>query len=353
MLKDVARFAGIAMWLAGCTMIPGLAADNSTSVSPEFRQVFDLIGQNLADVSEADMDRAATEGLVAKLAPRVTLVRSNEITQPLSLGLTRSNLFDSSVLYLRIGAVSPGLEQSVKSAWELFSASNKLAGVVLDLRYATGEDYPTAAAVARLFIQTKQPLLDWGEGMAESKEGGAIGTCPVATLVNHDTSGAAEALAAVLREAGRGLVLGSSRTAGKAGVTKEFSLANGDRLRIMTRAIRLGDGSQMAANGVVPDIEVEVTPSDEKTYYEDPFAMPQVGIQVSNGGLAGVPTNQPVRRQRYGEAELVRDRRQGPPADGSTPRQRAEPEVPQLQDPALLRALDLLKGLAIVRQTRS
>ena len=65
----------------------------------------------------------------------------------------------------------------------------------------------TAAAVARLFLQTKQPLLDWGEGMAESKEGGAIGTCPVVTLVNRDTSGAAEALAAVLREAGRGLVL--------------------------------------------------------------------------------------------------------------------------------------------------
>jgi hypothetical protein len=179
MLKEVARFSGIAMWLAGCIMGSGLGADNSTSVSPEFRQVFDLIGQNLTDVSEADMNRAATEGLVAKLAPRVILVRSNETTAPLSLGLTRSNLFDSSVLYLRIGAVSPGLEQLVKSAWDLFSASNKLAGVVLDLRYANGEDYPTAAAVSRLFIQTKQPLLDWGEGMAESKEGGAIGTCPV------------------------------------------------------------------------------------------------------------------------------------------------------------------------------
>jgi hypothetical protein len=39
----------------------------------------------------------------------------------------------------------------------------------------------------------------------------------------------------------------------------------------------------MAATGVVPDIDVEVTPSDEKIYYEDPFAAPQVGIQGSNG----------------------------------------------------------------------
>jgi len=34
-------------------------------------------------------------------------------------------------------------------------------------------------------------------------------------------------------------------------------------------------------------------------------------------------------------------------------RQRAETEGPQLQDAVLLRALDLLKGLAIVRQTHS
>jgi hypothetical protein len=352
MLRDVARISGITLWLAVCTVISAPAADNPAPAAPDFRRVFDLIVQNLPDATEAELDRAAIEGLVAKLGPRVMLVRSNETNESVSLGLTRSNLFDGSVLYLRIGVVKPGLEQSVIAAWERFSASNKLSGVVIDLRYADGEDYPAAAAVARLFLQTKQPLLDWGEGMVESKESGAIGTCPVATLVNRETSGAAEALAAVLRGTGRGLILGS-RTAGKAGVSKEFSLANGDRLRIMTRAIRLGDGSQLAASGVVPDIDVEVSPSDEKAYYEDPFAAPQIGIQAPKGGLAVMRTNQLARRPRYGEAELVRDRRQGPPADVSPARQRSEPEVPQLQDTALLRALDLLKGLAIVRQTRS
>jgi C-terminal processing protease CtpA/Prc len=352
MLREVAQVSGIAIWTAACTAISVLAADNSSMEAPDFRQVFELIRQNLPAATEAELNRAATEGLVAKLAPRVTLVRSNDTIEPVNLGLTRSNLFESSVLYLRIGMVKLGLEQSVKAAWEQFSASNKMSGVVLDLRYANGEDYPAAAAVAGLFFQTKQPLLDWGAGMAESKEGGAIGSCPIAILVNGQTSGASEALAAVLRGAGRGLILGS-RSAGKAGVSKDFPLANGDRLRIITRAIRLGDGSQIAATGVAPDIDLEVSPSDERAYYEDPFAPLQAVNQVSPGGLAGARTNQPVRRPRYGEAELVRDRRQGSPADGSVARQRAETEGPQLQDAVLLRALDLLKGLAIVRQTHS
>lgn len=338
--------------MAGYTAGSARAAEGART-APDFRQVFDLIRQNLPEVPEEELNRAATEGLVEKLAPRVTLVRPVAGSEPVSVGLTRSNLFDRSVIYLRISVLGLGLEESVKAAWEQFSVSNKVTGVVLDLRYANGDDYPSTVAVAKLFLQAKQPILDWGEGMAESKEAGSIGTYPVVALINRETRGSPEALAAVLRTAGRGLILGS-RTAGQAGVSKEFPLANGDRLRIVTRAIRLGDGSQLKATGLVPDINVEVSPSDEKAYYDNPFAATRSGAPASVGGLAGGRTNQPSYRPRYGEAELVRDRRHDLQID--TPvvaRQRTEPEAPQLQDAALLRALDLLKGLAIVHPTRS
>ena len=85
----------------------------------------------------------------------------------------------------------------------------------------------------------------------------------------------------------------------------------------MTRAIRLGDGSQMPATGVVPDIDVEVSRPMRKFTMRDPFAVPQVGIQAFQWGIGRSPAQ--INRcagQRYGEAELVRDRRQGPPADG-------------------------------------
>jgi hypothetical protein len=53
------------------------------------------------------------------------------------------------------------------------------------------------------------------------------------------------------------------------------------------------------------------------------------------------------------EAELVREHREGAdldaePAAGREP----EPEKPVVRDPVLARALDLLKGLAVVRHSR-
>ena len=352
MFRRVVQFSIVAISMAGYTASVAWAAD-SDRTAPDFRQVFDLIRQNLPEVSEEELYRAATEGLVENLAPRVTLVRTGANSEPASVGLTRSNLFDRSVIYLRVGVLGPGLEESVKAVWEQFSSSNKVCGVVLDLRYAKGDDYPAAVSVAKLFLQPKQPIFDWGEGMAESKEAGSIVTCPVVALINHETRGTPEALAAVLRTAGRGLILGS-RTAGQAGVSKEFALANGDRLRIVTRSIRLGDGTGLQATGLVPDISLEVNPSDEKAYYENPFAVPRTGAATTLGGVAGSRTNQPSYRPRYGEAELVRDRRQGLQIDApSVSRPRTELEAPQIQDAALSRALDLLKGLAIVHQTRS
>ena len=95
--------------------------------------------------------------------------------------------------------------------------------------------------------------------MVRSKENSDALSVPVAVLVNRQTVGAAEALAAVLRETGAGLILGSN-TAGQAMIAQEFPLKNGERLRIATAPIQLGDGSALSGQGLKPDIAVEVAP---------------------------------------------------------------------------------------------
>ena len=64
-------------------------------------------------------------------------------------------------------------------------------------------------------------------------------------------------------------------------------------------------------------------------------------------------TNRAVRRPRFNEAELVRERREGISEADMTALGSREPEKPMVTDPALARALDLLKGLALVRQSHS
>jgi hypothetical protein len=175
--------------------------------------------------------------------------------------------------------------------------------------------------------------------------------------VNHQTAVAAEALAALIRETSAGVVLGS-RTAGQAMMSQEFPLKNGERLRIATTPVQVGEGTLLSAEGVKPDIAVRVSADDERAYYADAFR----GSQYTNPALASASpsainasggTNR-TRRARYGEAELIRDRQAGAAqdADPARPREIA-PEKPVVRDPVLARALDILKGLAVVRQSRS
>ena len=113
----------------------------------------------------------------------------------------------------------------------------------------------------------------------------------------------------------------------------------------------------MSAQGLKPDIAVEVTPADERAYYGDAFRLPGKGDLSAGAGLSltNAPggTNRLARRPRFNEAELVRERREGLSEGDMTGAKEREAEKPMVYDPALARALDLLKGLAVVRQSRS
>jgi hypothetical protein len=124
---------------------------------------------------------------------------------------------------------------------------------------------------------------------------------------------------------------------------------------VATATVRLGDNQAMPAAGLQPDIAIAVTPRAERIHFADAFA-PGTNIDGSeltttNQSLAG-GTNRPSRR-RINEAELVRAQREGrEPGDETNRTVRPEPARPLVTDPALARALDLLKGLALVQQFR-
>src|SRR5438477_100862 len=80
--------------------------------------------------------------------------------------------------------------------------------LVLDLRFADGRDYKAAANAADRFLSTEQPVLDWDEGTVRSTAKADAIKVPVAVLVNQETGGAAEALAAALRETDAAVLIG-------------------------------------------------------------------------------------------------------------------------------------------------
>jgi hypothetical protein len=338
---------------------PVLAAATSNP-APAFSEVYELIKAHGAGVTDAELNRTSIEGLIAALAPRVTWVTNNSSATPAAevLSLTQTSLFDGPVAYFRIGRVNGSLARELRSSYEHLASTNSLAGVVLDLRYAPGDDYAAAAAAADLFTSKAEPLLNWGSGVVSSHEKTNAIRLPVIVLVNHDTAGAAEALAALMREHDAGLILGS-QTAGRAMVMQEFPLSTGGRLRIAVAPVTLGDGSALAAQGIFPDITVVVDPEDERAYYANPYTVlaransPAVA-RLSSTNSSG-RTNLVSRRIRLNEAELVREHREGLDRDPDAEVGTKASETPKalVNDPTLVRALDLLKGLALVRQGRS
>jgi hypothetical protein len=323
--------------------------------------LFDLLRTNLSGVDEAQLNRAAVEGLLVQLHPKVALV--DESTPPdagtNAQPLVTTRVFDGAFGYIRLARVVRGVETEFAKAIQSFAATNKLKGLALDLRFAAGQDYAAAAALADSFLPADQPMLDWGEGLQRSTGKSRVANLPLAVLVNRKTSSAAEALAGILRQAEVGLLIGSN-TAGQASISREFVLQTGQRLRIATTPVKFRDGRPLPAEGLKPDIHVDVAFEDELAYLTDPYRILPKPSRTSR--LAGLPpgetnpasANRPARR-RMNEADLVRMLREGiePDLETNTFSRDSEPAPPAVQDPALARALDLLKGLAVLHQARS
>lgn len=342
----------IGIFLAALFALVGEVPTHAASTNaPDFQEVYDLIRQHASGLSTDELNRAAVQGLVNALGSRVSLGTNNA---PSDSGdkkpVAETILFDGNIAYLRITRVTDGLAQAISGSLDQIKATNKVSGIVLDVRYADGSDYKAATETLDLFVSKSQPLLNWGSGVVSSHEKANAISVPVAVLVNHQTAAASEALAAMVREVGAGLVLGS-RTAGSAMVMEDFPLKNGEHLRIGSSPVMLGDGTPLSAQGLKPDIDVTVSEEAERAFYADAF------LVVSNKSSSLTATNQAAAtnqtKVRFNEAELVREHKAGESPDEMTAKRPPEPQAPVVSDPALARALDLLKGLAVVRESKS
>ncbi|MFN7141295.1 MAG: S41 family peptidase, partial [Limisphaerales bacterium] len=288
------------------------------SKTPSFENVYKLLQENATGLSAEQLNAAAVRGLLAELGGRASLTTNalGETVEEANL-VSQASVFDKSYAYLRVGRVESGLSDKLAEEYRRLSGTNKLQGVILDLRFADGSDYSAAGRAADLFVNGEQPLVNWGAGSVSSNPKTTAISLPTAILINNRTRGAAEALAAALREARVGLLIGGP-SAGQASVFKEFPLEGGHTLRIASSPVRVGKDRVLSSEGLTPDIQLQVSLEDERAYLEDPYRVisrpiSQVALTLSTNALSATDTNRP--RTRINEAELVRRKREGVNAD--------------------------------------
>jgi hypothetical protein len=345
---SLSALALAALFAAGGSLRPDTIPPHGTA--PDFKEVYELLRTNLDGATAENLNRAAVEGLLSQFSGKVSLVggaADGSVAPQDRPALTQSAVIEGNVAYLRVSRVAASLADELGAAYRALAGTNRIAGVVLDLRFADGCDDTAAQAAAKLFAAKK------------------IIAGPLAVLVNGETRGAAEALAAALHQAGAGLIIGSP-TAGAAASFSEFPLSNGERLRVA--AAPAASGGSMNSR-VQPDIAVTIAAGDERLFFDNPYQTIVTGS--TNSSPAG--TNYLPYVDHTSEADLVRQRQkdgklikapfsheelmreQGGGGDGnedSAPARAAEPQKPVIRDPVLARAVDLIKGLAIVRESR-
>lgn len=338
---------------------------------PPLRELRELIRTHVPGWSDSELDTAAAGALLTKVRGRV--LAPEDIAEPVSdaPAMVAKNLYDGCA-YVRVGQVSLALAPQLAAALNTpeFAAAR---GLILDLRFASGSDYQAAVNVVDQFVSAETTLLSWGEQKGVSTTKTNAWTRPVAVLINRETRGSAEAVAAALRQQRLAILIGGP-SAGVGAVFKEVPLGEGNpnRLRLAVSMVKTADGQALSVAGVEPDILVPTRPEQDRAYLADPYTIvlssTATGGNGSGTNLITGPTT--VVRKRVSEADLVRQKRDveaavrggavdpvpAAPAGGTGTGAAVRPTLAEVakvvKDPVLGRAVDLLKGLALMGSQR-
>ncbi len=268
---------------------------------------------------------------------KLTVVRKG-LEKPLELTLERdiirvksvkSRMLEPGFGYVRITQFqSQTGEQLVQAVEELMKqADGKLHGVVLDLRNNPGGVLQASVSVADAFLE--DGLVVYTDGRVKDARmrysahpGDVLQGAPMVVLVNGGSASASEIVAGALQDHKRAIIIGS-KTFGKGSVQSIQELANGGAVKLTTSRYYTPSGRSIQAEGIVPDIALPLI-TVEKVETEDPhFKEADLSRHLDNPN--GTPAEDADKAQVQGEGELAQS------------------------DFALFEALNVLKGLVILR----
>lgn len=274
----------------------------------------------------------AVEKMRGSIGTSITLTILRQGTEPFDVSITRDRIKIRSVRfraeddigYIRITSFSEQTEAGLTNAVAQLKKEigNRLIGFVLDLRNNPGGLLDQAVAVSDAFLEKGEVVSTRGrrEESAQrfnAKPGDVAGGLPLVVLINNGSASASEIVAGALQDHRRALLLGT-RSFGKGSVQTIVPLGRDGAMKLTTQRYYTPSGRSIQATGIEPDIEVR----QAKLEYID-------GEGRHEGDLRGALKND-------------QDNGEKPKEDGDAAEEKPE-------DYQLIRALDLLHGIALSR----
>lgn len=236
----------------------------------------------------------------------------------------RTRTLEPGFIYVRIAQFQQHTAGEVREKLRRATARGRLRGAVIDLRSNPGGLLESAVEVSDAFLDegvivTTRGRLEAANGSWSATRGDVAGGAPLVVLVDAGTASAAEIVAGALKDHHRAVVMGQ-RTFGKGSVQSVLPLEGGDALKLTTARYYTPAGVSIQAAGIEPDIEL----ADLRLTVPDRPAAVAFSERTLSGHLVGDLEAQPV-------TIIERDESLD-------------------QDYGLNEAMNVLKGLALVRE---
>lgn len=268
----------------------------------------------------------------------LTIVREG-VEQPLKIKIVRdiikvksvkSRALEDGYGYVRITSFQSKTGDSVSEAINELKKNGELKGLVLDLRNNPGGVLNAAVAVSDAFLDGG--LIVYTDGRVEDAKMRFSATpddildgAPMVVLINSGSASASEIVAGALQDHKRAIIMGE-KTFGKGSVQTILPTSNGGAVKLTTARYYTPSGRSIQAEGISPDV-----------------AISRVKLEaVAQSEFA------PIK-----EADLVNhlENGNGGSKKSDTKSKEEKEEALALQDYPLNEALNLLKGINIVRKS--
>lgn len=236
----------------------------------------------------------------------LTIIREG-VNKPLELTLTRDIIKVKSVKqktlekgygYLRISNFQVDTGSDLKSAFKeiLKENDNKLDGLVLDLRNNPGGLLDASVSVSDMFLDGGEVVSIKGRDEASEKRftasnGDQTNNVPIIVLVNGGSASASEIVAGALQDHKRAIIMGTT-TFGKGSVQNVIGIDKEHALKLTTARYYTPSGRSIQAEGIIPDIEVEMAKLTTLRTGDEYFKEADLDRHLDNGEAKASTTEQ-------------------------------------------------------------
>ena len=274
-------------------------SEDSTLSLPQLPEIIEVIREHLPVISQEDLDRAALQGILTEFQSQLEIVptRSDSEAESETQITALTRYYESSIAYLASPMIDGKALAAIQQGYARLESENILQGLLLDLRHVAGSDYSELTKITGLLTDQSIPLLNWGEGIKNSQPQPTLIKTPIVALIDETTQGAGEALAAVIRSAKLGILVGR-QTAGVVHSYDEIPLKTGQTLKLATGTIILASGQSLDSTGVRPDIIVHKSNSVPREETEESTNE----VQSTDSPLS-IPNDDPILARGF---ELIK-----------------------------------------------